>query len=199
MAQWGQLYTTDRLLMKTITEKTALGIASTHHLRIKKADTIGPVDTEELPVSSEMRISNGKTKPYCNLRWRRSLSKELSFDEVKRTALLKQPTDQEGTNAEDEGEAVGPLQNNIILKFSVLPVSFTFGSNGRQETEDPGQETPDLVERKDDNHNKSDNCSIDAWYSNAEQQFHPPPAYTSSLFRAFQKTYMDMRQRCVDK
>lgn len=173
--------------------------ASSSKLRIKKADTIGPVDTEELPVSSEMRISNGKTKPYRNLSWRRSLSKELSFDEVKRTALFKQPADQERTNAEDGSEAVGPLQNNNILQFSVLPVSFTFGSNGRQETEDPGQETPDLVEGKDDNHNKSDNCSVDTWYSNAEKQFHPPPPYASSLFHAFQKTYMDKMQRCVDK
>ncbi|XP_034391226.1 uncharacterized protein LOC117732406 isoform X2 [Cyclopterus lumpus] len=167
---------------------------------IKKADTIGPVDTEKLPVSSEMRIVNGKNKTYLNLSWRRSLSEELTCDKEKRTVVLKQPADQERTNAENGSEAVWPLQNNDILKFSVLPSSFTFGSNGRKETKDPGQEKPDLVEGKDDdNHNKSD-MARDTWYSNAKKkQCYLPIPYTHSLFHTFQKKYMEKMQPCVDE
>ncbi|XP_031726495.1 protein AMN1 homolog [Anarrhichthys ocellatus] len=163
----------------------------------KKAGTIGPAETEELPVSSEMRILRRKTKRCTSLSWRRSLTEELECEEEKtekRTVMLNQPADQERNNDENGRNA------NDALKFTVLPVSFNFGSNGIKETKDPVPGKPDLVEGKDNSHNKAV-MERGSWYPIAENErsFSPATPKTYSLFHMFQKKYMKTIQPNVDK
>ncbi|XP_041795782.1 uncharacterized protein si:ch211-106e7.2 [Chelmon rostratus] len=110
--------------------------ASLSMVSLKK--TVGPTNTEELPVSTEMRIWNRNTKRSPSLR-RRTLSDRLKCrtEKTKKDAVtLEQPADQEKSNAENGSQAVIPLQQNYVLRFTVLPKTFNFkdGSNGRQET-----------------------------------------------------------------
>lgn len=162
----------------------------------KKAGTIGPADTEELPVSSVMRILRRKTKPCTSLSWRRSLTEELEEEKTeKRTLMLNQPADLERNNDEN-----GRNANNDALKFTVLPVSFNFGSNGIKETTDPVRGKPDLVEGKDNSHNKTV-MERGSWYPIAENERSFPSAIpkTYGLFHTFQEIYMKAIQPNVDK
>lgn len=111
---------------------------------IKKAEAIGPTNTERLPVSSETRISSSNcgTRRCLSLKKkrRRSLPARLEHREEtmrKYVVTLKQPADQERSNTEHGSQAGRPLQENI-LRFSVLPNTFDFkdGSNDRKETDD---------------------------------------------------------------
>ncbi|KAK9516962.1 hypothetical protein VZT92_024866 [Zoarces viviparus] len=165
---------------------------------LKKAGTIGPADTEELPVSSVMRILRRKTKPCTSLSSRRSLTEELKCEEEKtekRTVMLNQPADLERNNDEN-----GRNANNDALKFTVLPVSFNFGSNGIKETTDPVPGKPDLVEGKDNSHNKT-GMERGSWYPIAETERSFPSATpkTYSLFHTFQEKYMKTIQPNVNK
>ncbi|XP_054476755.1 uncharacterized protein si:ch211-106e7.2 [Anoplopoma fimbria] len=170
--------------------------------RRKKAERFCPTDTEELPVSSEMRVLSGKTKPCPNLRWRRSLSEELPFEEQKEkhTIMINKPAEQKRNKAENGSNAVVPLQNNDVLKFSVLPVSFNFGSNGRKETNAPVPGKTDLVEGKDNSDNNTLSRARGTWWPIAEKKhrFFPIPE-TYSLFQKFQKKYKEKMQPYVDE
>ncbi len=76
---------------------------------LKKAEIVGPTITEELPVSSEMRIWNGNPKCCLSLKRRRALSNGLKCREEKTkkdAATLKQRADGERSNDEDGSHAV---------------------------------------------------------------------------------------------
>ena len=111
---------------------------------IKKAEAVVPTNTERPPVSSETRISssNHGTVHCMSLkkRWRSLPARLKHGEETKRKyrVTLKQPADQERSNAEHGSKAGRPLQENNILRFSVLPNTFDFkdGSNDRKETND---------------------------------------------------------------
>ncbi|XP_074487589.1 protein AMN1 homolog [Sebastes fasciatus] len=164
---------------------------------LKKADTVGPANNEELPFSSEMRIWNKKTKPCLTLKRRWSLSNRLKRGEEKtenHTITLNQPADQERSEAENGSHAVMPLQNSDVLKFSVLPNSFSFkdGYNGTKETKDPVPDKPEFVEGKNKSHNNTVMRARGTWYSIPERKcFSPPVPKTDSIFHEFQKKYKE--------
>ncbi|XP_044047876.1 uncharacterized protein si:ch211-106e7.2 [Siniperca chuatsi] len=176
--------------------------ASLSGVNLRKAE-IGPTNTEELPVSSETRIWNRNSKRCLSLKRRRSLSNGLKpgGEKMRKDMVsLKHPADQERSNAENGSHAVMPLQQNDVLRFSVLPNTFNFkdGSNGRKEPNDPVPDKPDLFEGKNESHNKTAIRAKGTWCLKPEK-YHPllssPAPKTSSLFLEFQKKYKEMIQQ----
>lgn len=134
--------TSTRCRRKQKTQKC--NFASVSGVNLKRAATFGPNVTEKLLLSSEMRIRNWNrnAKHGLSLKSRRFLSDRLKQGEEKtekNAITLNQPADQEISNAENESHAIMPLQENDVLRFSVLPNTFNFkdGSNQRRETNDP--------------------------------------------------------------
>lgn len=132
--------TSTRCRRKQKTQKCSF--ASVSGVSLKRAATFGPNVTEKLLLSSEMRIRNWNrnAKHGLSLKRRRFLSDRLKQGEKKEknAITLNQPADQERSNAENKSHAVMPLQENDVLRFSVLPNTFNFkdGSNQRRETND---------------------------------------------------------------
>ncbi|KAM9352203.1 protein AMN1 homolog [Symphorus nematophorus] len=99
-----------------------------------------------------------------------------------------------------------PLHENNVLRFSVLPNTFTLmdkdGSNESKETKDPVPDKPTLAEEKDKSSNKTIMVTA-TWYPNPEKKFgplrSPPIPKTSSVFREFQKKYMEKKQPSMDE
>ncbi|KAL6107075.1 uncharacterized protein ACO6RY_10792 [Pungitius sinensis] len=170
--------------------------ASSSKWILEKAGKTGPAHTDQLPVFSKKRIFKGKTKPCPNLHWRKPLSEELKCEEEK-TRTLNHPDGQESNNC--GSNSVMPLQINSTLKYSVLPVSFNFGSNGIKETKDSVPEKAN-VDGKDHRPNQTV-IQKGTWYpmTPTNSLFSPPTPKTSSLFHMFQKKYMEMVKPLGDK
>lgn len=183
--------------------------ASLSGVNHKKAEVVGPTNTEELPVSSEMRIHNRNAKRSLSLKRRRSFSNGLKHGGEKKkkkdAVSLKQRAHQERSNGGNGSLAVKPLQENEVLRFSVLPNTFNFkdGSNGRKETSDPVPDKPDVPEGKEKSHNKSVVRPKDTWCPKPEKKYRPllspPTSKNSSLFHVFQKKYMERTQQSMDE
>ncbi|XP_073327815.1 uncharacterized protein [Pagrus major] len=185
--------------------------ASSSGFGIKKAKAIGPTTTERPPVSSETRILNpnhGTNRCLSLKKRRRSLPARLKHGEEtmrKYVVTLKQPADREGRNTENESQAGRPLQENNVLRFSVLPNTFNFkdGSIDRKETDDSVPSKPALDEDKDKNPNKTVGRPMGTWYPNPEKKYcpllSPSVPNTSSLFQEFQKKYKKKTQPSTDE
>lgn len=114
--------------------------ASLSGVSLKKAETTGSTNPTEPPVSSEMRTWNENTKCCLSLKRWRSLSSGVNIREDKTKkypVTLKRPSDEERSNAGSGGCAVMSPQNKIVLKFSMSPNNFKYGSSGRKETAHP--------------------------------------------------------------
>ncbi|XP_039989023.1 uncharacterized protein si:ch211-106e7.2 [Xiphias gladius] len=207
--KWWRSYlpTTIRRRRKLKTPESTF--ASLSGVSLKKAEMAGSANTKELAVSSEMKDWNGNTKRYLRRRRRRreSLSNRLRLGEEntrKDAVTLKRP-DQKRSNTENGSHAVTPLKGNNVLRFSVLPNTFNFvdGSNGRKETTDPMSDNSDLVEVKDKSPSKSMTRTRGTWYSRPEKTYcllrSPPVPKTSSLFKEFQRKFMEKTQPSTDK
>ncbi|XP_041852120.1 uncharacterized protein si:ch211-106e7.2 [Melanotaenia boesemani] len=145
------------------------------------------------PVPSEMIVSDGNGK--CRLkRKRRSLSNWHSPKEVKKrrySVVLGQPADKERSNTENESQDAMPLQENIVLKFSVLPNTFSFmdGSTWRNETTIPASDKAELAEEKDRTSNKAVKSKVQQWYPPPQKQYQLPVPRNVGLFNEYQKKY----------
>ncbi|XP_037308214.2 uncharacterized protein si:ch211-106e7.2 [Pungitius pungitius] len=170
--------------------------ASSSKWTLEKAGKAGPAHTDQRPVFSKKRIFKGKTKPCPNLHWRKPLSEELKREEEK-TQTLNHPDGQEGNNG--GSDSVAPLQINSALKYSVLPVSFIFGSNGMKETKDSVPEKAN-VDGKDHRPNQTV-VERSTWcpMTPTKSLFSPPTPKTRSLFHMFQKKYMEKVKPLGDK
>ncbi|XP_042352197.1 uncharacterized protein si:ch211-106e7.2 [Plectropomus leopardus] len=162
----------------------------------KKAEMVWPTNTKEQPVSS-------KRRRCLSLKRRRALSNRLKCreGEMKRhTVSLLRPADQTQSQAENGRHDVTPVQNKIVLKFSVLPNTFNFndGFQGSEETNDPGPAKPCLVEGKDNSPQKTVTNARDKWLSNAEKK-HCPLVKTYSIFNEYQKKFKERRRTSMDE
>ncbi|XP_060932122.1 uncharacterized protein si:ch211-106e7.2 [Limanda limanda] len=102
---------------------------------LKKAETACPSKTKELPVCNE-RKRKGNTDCSVNCKKRRLLCTRLVLGEDSRrtdVGTLK-PSDKE--RSADGSHTHTPGRENFILKFSVLPDTFSFadGPNGTKQT-----------------------------------------------------------------
>ncbi|KAI3371535.1 hypothetical protein L3Q82_024118, partial [Scortum barcoo] len=116
---------------------------------LKKAEKVGPMFTEKLPVSAEMSIWNGKPERCLTVKWRKTISDRLKHGEGRtktNEAMLKQHANRE-TNKDENGSQ----EENSALGFSVLPNTFNFkdGSKVRKETSDLVPDKPNFVKGKD--------------------------------------------------
>ncbi|XP_047453476.1 uncharacterized protein si:ch211-106e7.2 [Mugil cephalus] len=151
----------------------------------------------KLPVSPRRRASHGNVKLSKSLyKKKRSLSCELKFGEKTKEEIrtLKKP---ERRNT--VGESTNGMHENNVLKFSVLPNTFTFkdGSSGRKETNKPLSDEPDVDEEKDQSPNKAAKKAKGSWYPNEKKCSQPAacsPPETPSLFHRFQKKYIEKTQ-----
>ncbi|XP_053282853.1 uncharacterized protein si:ch211-106e7.2 [Pleuronectes platessa] len=112
----------------------------THHgtlprTYLKKAETACPSKTKELPVCNDMK-RKGKTDYGVNRKKRRLMCTRLVLGEESRKKDMGalQPSDKERSDDGSHTHTPGP--ENYILKFSVLPNTFSFadGPNGRKQT-----------------------------------------------------------------
>ncbi|XP_062277589.1 uncharacterized protein si:ch211-106e7.2 [Scomber scombrus] len=199
---------------KLKTQKYALSEA-----RLKKAERSGPTNTEELPASSETKSRSGNNRHYMSLKKRRSLSYGLKLGEkkTKKHAVTLNSAVHERSKAENESQAVVPLQENLVLKFSVLPNTFSFkdASNGLKEATDNVSDKADLVGADDESLSVPSKRPRGAWYPNLEKQYislrtspvkkqynplHASPVpKTSSIFNEYQKKYTKKMQPSMDK
>ncbi|XP_023271265.1 uncharacterized protein LOC111661819 [Seriola lalandi dorsalis] len=169
-------------------------------VNLKKVETAVPTNTKELPDASERRTCNGNTKRSLSLKRRKSFANNLGEENMMNHAVTLERPHQERSDAEDGSHAVMPLEENSVLKFSVLPNTFNFvdGSKRRKESTDPVSDNADFVERKD----KSPCITIlrakGTWFARPEKKYYPlhSPSVpkTSIVFQEFQKKYIEKTQ-----
>ncbi|XP_040895212.1 uncharacterized protein si:ch211-106e7.2 [Toxotes jaculatrix] len=170
---------------------------------LNKVETAGSTNTEELPVSSEMRICN--TKRRLSLKRRSAVSNRLKLGEedMREDVATRKWPGQERRNAENGSHAVVPLEENSGLRFSVLPDTFSFADGSNSRKGDAAADNSDLVEGKDRSLSKTTTTAKDTWCPRSEKRFcplrSPPVPNTSSLFQEFQKKYMEKRRPSMDK
>ncbi|XP_072241570.1 uncharacterized protein [Leuresthes tenuis] len=165
----------------------------------------GSLRREKQSVSSEMRAFDASSKSHLRLNKRNFLSNRLRVGEGKRrrySVMVEKIVDQERSDTQNESQGAMPLQENIVLKFSVLPNTFDFkdGSRGRNETADAATDKPELVEEKDQTSNKDVIQSKGTWYPPPEKQ-HQPTCIprTISLFHEYQKMYKEKNPSSTDE
>lgn len=175
---------------------------------LKKTERSGSANTEELPASSEMSIWNGNNKRSLSLKRRRSLSHGFKLGEKKTKkdeVTLKQPAVHERSKAENGSQTVVPLQENNVLRFSVLPNTFSFkdASNGIKDTTNDVSDKADLAGADDESPGVPVKRAMGTWYPNPEKQYIPlrpsPVPKTSSIFHEYQKKYTKKMQPPSDK
>lgn len=147
--------------------------------------------------SSKTRDLGGTTKHRRSLKKRRKHSKRLRFEEAatkKDDVTLHQPAAQERIG--NEGQDVMPLHENNVLRFSVLPNTFTFKdkSSRRKETTHYVSGKPDHAEENNQRPSKAVVKAKGKWYSHPEKKYKPLKSpgvpKTSSIFHEFQKKYI---------
>ncbi|KAM7414218.1 hypothetical protein PAMA_019169 [Pampus argenteus] len=170
---------------------------------LKKAERSVPANTEELPVSSQMRTCNRNPKRCLSPKRKRVLSYGLKREEQK-TKKLKQPAAHERSKAENRSKAFVSLQENSVLRFSVLPNTFSFkdASNATKDTTEHVSDKADLVEANDNSPNIPAKRAKGEWFPNPKKRYIPrhqsPVLEASTVFHEYQKKYRKKMQPSLD-
>ncbi|XP_074534604.1 uncharacterized protein LOC141797090 [Halichoeres trimaculatus] len=108
---------------------------------------------------------------------------------------LKHRKEKRGRRRHAEKLTDQPHQDNIILKFSVLPETFSFRDepHNTESTTDPAPNTTEHAERK--HSNKSDIREKGTWSKHSEKKYCPLMGKTSSIFQEFKKKYKKLSQQ----
>ncbi|XP_074532997.1 uncharacterized protein LOC141796032 [Halichoeres trimaculatus] len=108
---------------------------------------------------------------------------------------LKHRKEKRGRRRHAEKLTDQPHQDNIILKFSVLPETFSFRDepHNTESTTDPAPNTTEHAERK--HSNKSDIREKGTWSKHSEKKYRPLMGKTSSIFQEFKKKYKKLSQQ----
>ncbi|XP_061577406.1 uncharacterized protein si:ch211-106e7.2 [Cololabis saira] len=177
--------------------RKSIPIMSVHRKKLKRSLSASLLEmspkTEKRPILSETRVSDCNSKHKRSLKRGSSLSKR--FDEVKRrrySVALEKPAHEKSKHRRDDAAT---FQENIILKFSVLPNTFSF-KDGRKEATDSISDKPEgkRVEGKKQHVDKVGPESKGLWIP-PEKQYKPLRIQkTFSLFHEYQKKYKEKTQ-----
>ncbi|KAM7396442.1 hypothetical protein PAMP_019479 [Pampus punctatissimus] len=203
--KWRKSFPLTRIKHRTKlnTQKCTISEAS-----LKKAERSGPTNTEELPVSSQMRTCNRNPKRCPSLKRKRALSYGLKLEEQKTkkdAVTLKQPAVHERSKSENGSKAFVSLQEKNVLRFSVLPNTFSFrdGSNAIKDTTEHVSDKADLVGANDNSPDIPAKRAKGEWFPNPKKQYNPrhqsPVLKTSTVFHEYQKKYRQKMQPSLDE
>ncbi|XP_017274568.1 uncharacterized protein LOC108237491 isoform X1 [Kryptolebias marmoratus] len=150
--------------------------------------------------SSEVQVPDGTNKHHLSPKKRKSLLRRREDGRRRYSVTFERPENWKEREAQNKNLDVTPLQENIVLKFSVLPKTFHFkdGSSRTKETPDSVSDMPEL---ENDNQfpQKTAVRSKGTWCPTTTKQDQPLRApQTVNLFHEYQKKYKEKTRLSTD-